>query len=80
MKLTLIALLCVCLAAVRKRPFACLECGKLYRDFPLDVVLPDEQWVRVSRRPRGDGFLCAGCIVERAAKLPGVTMAKMVLE
>jgi len=58
----------------------CFGCGKPYDEFPLDVVLPDEQWELVSGRTDGSGVLCANCILERAAKLPGITVAMMVLE
>jgi len=48
---------------------ACLDCGKPYSEFALDVVLPDEQWVLI--HPEVNGLLCACCIVDRAAKVPG---------
>ena len=41
-------------------------------------VIPDEQWSKIA--PSAGGVLCAGCIVERGATLPGVTVAKMVFE
>ena len=58
----------------------CADCGKPYRDFPLDVVLPDHQWALLSGRNDGGGIICASCIIERAAKMPGITVAKMTLE
>lgn len=58
-------------------PLACLDCGMPYSEFPLDVVLPNDQWEIISGRKNGSGFLCAACIVERASKIKGVTVAKM---
>ena len=55
----------------------CLDCGKPYEDFPLDVVLPDDQWERVC--PEG-GVLCAACLVKRAANLPRVLVMRATLE
>jgi hypothetical protein len=57
---------------------ACDGCGKLYRDFPLDVTIPDDQWLAIQGRP--GGVLCAACIVERGARLPGVTAARLHFE
>jgi len=54
-----------------------LDCGKPYEDFPLDVVLPDDQWERVC--PEG-GVLCAACLVKRAANLPRVLVMRATLE
>lgn len=48
---------------------ACEDCGLPYREFPLDVVMPDADWLRI--HPSGDGgLLCAGCIAKRVAALP----------
>ena len=49
---------------------ACLDCGLPYAAFPLDTVLSDAQWRLI--HPDDGGVLCAGCIVTRAARLPGV--------
>ena len=57
---------------------ACLDCGKPYSDFPLDTVLPDEQW-RMIHDSEG-GLLCANCMVARLAKLPGAVAVRMRLE
>ncbi len=59
-------------------PLACLDCGKVYRDFPLDATLPDEQW-RMIHDSEG-GILCANCMVARAAKLPGAVAVRMQIE
>lgn len=56
----------------------CAGCKKPYRDFPLDVVIPDDQWLAINGRD--GGVLCAACIVERGAKLPGVTVARLVFD
>ena len=63
------------LAASGQGELACEGCGKLYRNFALDVVLPDDQWHAI--QGRDGGVLCAACIVERGSKLPGVTVAKL---
>lgn len=57
----------------------CLDCGKPYVDFPLDMTLPDDQWLLV--HPAGfDGLLCAGCIVARAKMLPRVVAVRAQIE
>jgi len=51
----------------------CMDCDLAYSNFPLDMMLPDEQWLMI--HPEGlDGLLCAQCIVSRAAKLPHATV------
>lgn len=57
-----------------------MKCGLPYTAFPLDVVLPDDQWRLVSGREDGGGVMCADCIVMEGAKLPGVTVAKLTFE
>lgn len=53
-------------------PLRCEDCGLLYRDFPLDLVLPDNEWLAI--HPAGEGgVLCANCICGRARQL-GVTV------
>jgi hypothetical protein len=59
-------------------PAVCLDCGKPYSEFPIDVILPRPQWLTI--HPDDGGLLCAACIVTRAAKVPGVTCAHMILE
>ena len=57
----------------------CLDCGALYRKFPLDMTIPDDQWLMIY--PEGEGgILCAGCIVRRAAKLPGIIAVRAAFE
>ena len=56
----------------------CLDCGMPYKDFPLDTTLPDEQW-RMIHDGEG-GLLCAGCMVARAAHIPGVIAVRMFIE
>lgn len=47
----------------------CIDCGLPYEEFPLDVVLPDADWLKI--HPEGSGgLLCASCIAKRAAELP----------
>lgn len=59
--------------AATEHLLACEDCGLPYRDFPLDVVLPDEHWELIHPSGTG-GVLCAACIVSRAAQVPGVTV------
>lgn len=47
---------------------ACLDCGRL--DMPMDFVLPRRHWLLIN--PGDGGVLCAGCILLRASRLPGV--------
>ena len=61
-------------------PLKCRDCGTLYRDFALDVIVPDEQWRAIGMPENGSGILCAGCIVRRGTKIPGVSVAKMRFE
>jgi hypothetical protein len=61
--------------------YCCADCGMPYADFPLDVVLPDDQWLLI--HPEGPGgVLCAQCIVNRAGniKMPYVTVVRASLE
>lgn len=57
----------------------CEDCGKPYSDFPLDVVLTDDQWSLITERSDGGGLLCAACIVERGSKWK-YSAAKLVFE
>lgn len=56
----------------------CSGCGKPYSEFPLDVHLPDDQWLLVNGRE--GGVLCAQCIVERASGIPIVTVLNASLD
>jgi len=71
-----------CSVACRVYPpcLACEDCGKRYEEFPLDVVIPDDQWLAI-HAGRSGGVLCVNCIVARAAeRLPGVTVGKLIFE
>jgi hypothetical protein len=46
---------------------ACMDCGAVYSDFPLDTTLPDDQWRMI--HDSDGGVLCASCIVRRAGRL-----------
>lgn len=67
-------------AASAPKVLRCMDCALAYSAFPLDVVLPDEQWAAITKRTDGSGVLCAKCIVERGARLPGVTVARLQFE
>ena len=56
----------------------CLDCGKPYADFGLDLLLPRSQWLAI--HPDDHGLLCAGCILARASKIPGTTGVHGVIE
>jgi hypothetical protein len=56
----------------------CLDCHLPYTDFPLDLTLPDEQWLLI--HPDGGGVLCANCIVRRASQLPNVVAVRAYIE
>ena len=47
---------------------SCMDCGKPYRDFPLDTNLPNAQWKMIHNSD--GGVLCANCMVERISRLP----------
>jgi len=57
----------------------CMDCGIPYGTLSLDFAMPHEQWELVSGRTDGSGILCANCMLKRASKIPGVTVAKIVL-
>jgi len=54
---------------------SCSSCLKPYSEFPLDVVLPNDQWRAINGKD--GGVLCASCIVMLGSKLPGVTVAHL---
>lgn len=56
----------------------CMDCGKDYKDFGLDVYMNDFDWSKIN--PNKNGLLCANCIIKRAAKLAGVIVIKMELD
>jgi hypothetical protein len=58
----------------------CEDCGMLYSDFPLDVVLSDKQWYEITHKTDGSGILCAACIVKRGSRIPDFTVAKLKFE
>lgn len=57
---------------------ACLDCGLPYEQFQIDLLLPRSQWLEI--HPDESGLLCARCIALRAAKLPGATAVRAVIE
>jgi hypothetical protein len=58
---------------------ACRGCAKPYSAFPLDMTIPDEQWLAINDGESG-GLLCAACIVERLAKLKHAIAVRAYLE
>jgi len=57
----------------------CEDCGMPYKDFPLDTTIPNGQWLAIHPESL-NGILCAGCIVKRGSKIPGVTAARLVFD
>lgn len=58
----------------------CMDgCGATY-PFPLDTVLPNDQWAAIGGQEQGSDLLCANCIVTRLAKLPGAIAVRARLE
>lgn len=64
------------------QPFVvgCEDCGLPYRDFPLDLTIPDADWEVIHPGSNGGGLLCAQCIVTRASRLPDVTVVRATFE
>ena len=59
-------------------PLGCADCGATYTEFPLDMTLPDAQWLLINRQY--GGVLCASCIVRRAGKLPKAVAVRARIE
>lgn len=58
---------------------ACMDCSLPYAQFPLDVMLPRAQWLRI--HPSEHGLLCASCIVKRVRRcIPRATVIHAVVE
>lgn len=57
---------------------ACIDCGRAYSEFGVDLTLPDDQWKLI--HPGDDGLLCASCIARRAAQLPGIIALRCRLD
>lgn len=55
----------------------CIDCGRDYDDFGLDITLPNAQWVTLCPE---DGLLCGTCIAKRSEKIEGVIGIRAVLE
>ena len=45
---------------------ACMDCGALYRELGVDLVLPDQVWKVLV--PEEKGILCASCICKRCER------------
>lgn len=55
----------------------CLDCGRDYTDFGMDLLLPRWQWLLI--HPDDGGLLCANCIVRRASGLRGAVALHAVI-
>ena len=56
----------------------CIDCGRKYEQFRMDVVLPHSQWKLI--HPEVDGLLCAQCIVNRVSKIDGAIVVHALIE
>ena len=56
----------------------CLDCGRDYSEFGVDLTLPDDQWELI--HPGVAGLLCATCIAQRADQLPGIIALRCRLD
>ena len=43
----------------------CEDCDLPYQDFPMDVTVPDDQWIELTGYADGEGILCGACIIQR---------------
>jgi len=60
---------------------ACEGCGKpCGADDWLDVIVPDDVWLKISGHMDSGGILCAGCITERAALLNDYCVGRLIFE
>lgn len=59
-------------------PTGCYDCGLPYKEFGLDVILPRSQWLVVC--PEENALLCAQCIINRASKIPSISVVHATLE
>ena len=62
----------------RESGLGCMDCGKPYGTFPLDMTIPDGQWREIHESE--GGILCANCMVARLANLPGAIAVRARLE
>lgn len=61
-----------------ERAVECLDCGRPYSEFGMDTHLPHSQWSLI--HPDINGVICAQCIINRASKIPGATVAHILIE
>ena len=61
-----------------KKEIKCMDCKMLYKDFPLDMLFPRSQWLRIN--PKDDGVLCANCMINRASRIKRATVVHAVIE
>ncbi len=50
------------------KEMTCEDCGLLYQDFPMDVTIPNDQWIELTGYTDGEGILCGACIIQRGTK------------
>ena len=64
-----------------KKELTCMFCPTKYVDFPLDVMVTDSVWRKITGREDGLGVVCAACIVRKVAELmPNVTVGRLTFD
>ena len=58
---------------------SCEDCGLPYKEFGLDMTLPNDQWLMIHPDGYG-GLLCATCIARRADKIQGTIAVRAIIE
>lgn len=56
----------------------CLDCGKPYSEFGVDLVFNSSDWFKI--HPRENGLLCANCIANRVDLIEGIVCIKASLK
>lgn len=56
----------------------CIDCGLNYEEFPIDLLLPDNQWKKIHKGV--NGVICPSCIIKRIAKFPEAIIIKANVE
>lgn len=56
----------------------CLDCRLNYEEFPIDLLLPNEQWKKIHDGVHG--VICPSCIINRVANFPEAIVIKAVVD
>jgi hypothetical protein len=49
----------------------CMDCGLPYSEHGLDLILADQDWLRIAKK---EDILCAVCICKRAEKIGKISL------